>query len=53
MSNKIFINDYDTKGDAIAKLRWWQVQALAEKFPNNQEFGAEIRKLVNKVTYIK
>jgi len=35
---------------AIPKLRWWQVQALAEKFPNNQEFGAEVRKLVNKNT---
>ena len=33
---------------AIPKLRWWQVQALAEKYPNNQEFGAEVRKLINK-----
>ena len=33
---------------AIPKLRWWQVQALAEKFPNNQDLGAEVRKLVNK-----
>ncbi len=33
---------------AIPKLRWWQVQALAEKFPNNQEFGTEVRKLINK-----
>jgi len=35
---------------AIPKLRWWQVQALAEKFPNNQDLGAEVRKLVNKNT---
>ena len=34
--------------NAIPKLRWWQVQALAEKYPNNQEFGAEVRKLINK-----
>ena len=33
---------------AIPKLRWWQVQALAEKYPNDQEFGAEVRKLINK-----
>tara|TARA_R100000231_G_C5184754_1_gene122324 strand:- start:168 stop:323 length:156 start_codon:yes stop_codon:yes gene_type:complete len=33
---------------AIPKLRWWQVQALAEKFPNNQDLGAEVRKLINK-----
>ena len=33
---------------AIPKLRWWQVQALAEKYPNDQEFGAEVRKLIKK-----
>jgi len=33
---------------AIPKLRWWQVQALAEKYPNNQELGAEVRKLIKK-----
>ena len=33
---------------AIPKLRWWQVQALAEKYPNNQEFGAEVRKLIRR-----
>ena len=33
---------------AIPKLRWWQVQALAEKYPNDQEFGAEVRKLLKK-----
>ena len=34
--------------DALAKLRWLQVQALAEKYGNDQELGGEIRKLTNK-----
>tara|TARA_B100000927_G_scaffold14007_1_gene11046 strand:- start:274 stop:411 length:138 start_codon:yes stop_codon:yes gene_type:complete len=33
--------------EALMKLRWWQVQALADKYPNNQELGAAIRELVN------
>ena len=33
---------------AIPKLRWWQVQALAADCPNDQDLGAEIRKLTNK-----
>ena len=33
---------------AIPKLRWWQVQALATDFPNNQEFGEEVRKLIKR-----
>ena len=48
MSNEIFINDYDTKGDTIAKLRWLQVKELAIKYSNDQEFGVEVRKLINK-----
>ena len=47
MSNKIFINDYDTKGDTIAKLRWLQVNELAIKYPNDQEFGGKVRELIN------
>ena len=47
MSNEIFINDYDTKGDTIAKLRWLQVKTLKEQYPNDQEFGAKVRELVN------
>ncbi len=34
----------------IPKLRWLQVTELAVKYPNNQEFGAEVRKLINKNT---
>ena len=38
---------------AIPKLRWWQVQALAADFHNNQEFGAEVRKLINRTENTK
>ena len=38
---------------AIPKLRWWQVQALAVDFPNNQEFGAEVRKLIKRTENTK
>jgi len=48
MSNKIFINDYDTKGDTIAKLRWLQVKELRNKYGNDQEFGYEVSKLIMK-----
>ena len=34
--------------DTITKLRWLQVNELAIKYPNNQEFGAEVRKLIKK-----
>ena len=33
---------------SIEKLRWLQVKELKHKYPNNQEFGAEVRKLVNR-----
>jgi len=33
---------------AIPKLRWWQVQSLADKYSNDQELGAEVRKLIKK-----
>ncbi len=36
--------DYET----ITKLRWLQVNELAIKYPNDQDFGAEIRKLIKK-----
>lgn len=48
MSRGIFINDYDTKGDKIAKLRWLQVKELRNKYPNDQDFGAEVAKLIKK-----
>ena len=47
MSRGIFINDYDTKGDKTAKLRWLQVKELKHKYPNDQEFGEKVRELVN------
>jgi hypothetical protein len=33
---------------AIPKLRWLQVTELANKYGNDQEFGAEVRKLIKK-----
>ncbi len=33
---------------AIPKLRWLQVTELAKRYGNDQEFGAEVRKLTNK-----
>ena len=48
MSEEIFINDYDTKGDKIAKLRWLQVKELRIKYPNDQEFGEAVAKLIKK-----
>ena len=33
---------------SIAQVRWLQVTELKKKYPNDQEFGAEVRKLVNK-----
>ena len=34
--------------EKIAKLRWLQVTELALKYSNDQEFGAQVRKLINK-----
>ena len=33
--------------EEIFKVRWWQVQALKETYPNDQELGAKVRELVN------
>ena len=33
---------------AIPKLRWWQVQSLADTYSNDQELGAKVRELINK-----
>jgi len=35
--------DYDT----LTKLRWLQVNELAIKYPNDQEFGGKVRQLIN------
>ena len=40
------ITDQDC--ETITKLRWLQVKELAIKYSNDQEFGAEVRKLINK-----
>ena len=34
--------------ETITKLRWLQVKELAIKYSNDQEFGAKVRKLINK-----
>ena len=41
---KLTEQDYET----IVKLRWLQVNELAVKYPNDQDFGAEVRKLIKK-----
>ena len=56
MSGIIKNNDFRTVQEyqqyqtdtAIPKLRWLQVTELAKKYSNDQEFGAEVRKLTNK-----
>ena len=35
--------DYDT----LTKLRWLQINELAIKYPNDQEFGGKVRQLIN------
>ncbi len=44
MSNETFLGTawQDTKYDKLAKLRWLQINELAIKYPNDQEFGAKI-----------
>lgn len=34
--------------ETITKLRWLQVKELAIKYSNDQELGAEVRKLIKK-----
>ncbi len=34
--------------ETITKLRWLQVKELAIKYSNDQEFAAEVRKLIKK-----
>ena len=50
MSDFKTIQDYMSyeKETAIPKLRWLQVTELAVKYPNDKEFGAEVRKLITK-----
>ncbi len=40
------VNEQDV--ETITKLRWLQVKELAIKYSNDQEFGAEVRKLIKK-----
>ena len=44
MSDFRTIQDCET----ITKLRWLQVKELAIKYSNDQELGAEVRKLIKK-----
>ena len=32
----------------LAQIRWLQIKELKIKYPNDQEFGAKVRELVNK-----
>ena len=56
MNDRIYGNAFSPNGEyqkyqeetAIPKLRWLQVKELAIKYSNDQEFGAEVRKLINK-----
>ena len=58
MNDRIYGNNFSPNGEyqkyqeetAIPKLRWWQVQALAVDFPNDQEFGAKVRELIKKTS---
>jgi len=49
------IEDYKTyeKEVALPKLRWWQVQALAVDFPNDQELGTRVRELISRTENTK
>jgi len=44
------IEDYKTyeKEIALPKLRWLQVRELRKKYPNDQDFGHEVAKLIMK-----
>ena len=33
--------------EALMKIRWWQIQSLSYKYPNDQDLGAKVRELVN------
>ena len=56
MSDRIYGNDFSPNGEyqqyleetALPKLRWLQVKTLHEQYPNDQEFGGEVRKLIDK-----
>ena len=39
---------HDEVWRSIEKVRWLQVRQLKNKYPNDQEFGAKVRELVNK-----
>ena len=44
MNSELYPGEYKER---IAKLRWLQVTELKHKYPNDQEFGAAVRELVN------
>jgi hypothetical protein len=39
--------------EALMKLRWWQVQSLADTYSNDQELGAKVRELISKTENTK
>ena len=50
MSNWKTVIDFVSQDDntTLAALRWLQVTELALKYGNDQDLGAEVRKLINK-----
>ena len=45
MSNELYPAEYKER---IANLRWLQVRELRKKYPNDQDFGHEVAKLIMK-----
>ncbi len=47
--NNYTIADEDKEiGAWLRALRWLQVRELRKKYPNDQDFGAEVAKLIKK-----
>ena len=44
--NKEYVNIVDNL--QIAALRWLQIKELRKKYPNDQDFGAQVAKLIKK-----
>ena len=49
MNNELYPAEYKER---IANLRWLQVRELRKKYPNDQDFGHEVAKLIeNLINY--
>ncbi len=47
--NNYTVADEDKEIEAwLRALRWLQVRELRKKYPNDQDFGAEVAKLIKK-----